>query len=89
MTLNKKERRQRSRKNARELLVALISGTGDPYEAYRNLYRIWCSHNSAVQELRPLFRIPGVEPDGRLSMTEEFKQQILALAIPILPTLEE
>lgn len=89
MKLNKEESKQRSREKARELLVALISGTADSYQVYRNLYRLWCSHNSAVQELRPLFRIPGVEPDGRLSITEEFKQQTLALSVGILASLEE
>ena len=85
----RKERKQASRKAARELLVGLVSGAAEPYEAYRHLYRIWCGHNSAVQELRPFFRIPGVEPDGRLSVTEDFKQQVLALAAAILPKIEE
>jgi hypothetical protein len=58
---------------AKERLRELTSGTADTCETYRSLYQIWQSHNSSVQELRPLFSIPGVEPDGRLSVTEEFR----------------
>lgn len=87
--LNRKERRQASRQTARELLQGLVSGTADTYEAYRKLYRIWCTHNSAVQELRPLFRIPGIEPDGRLSVTEDFKRQVQSVAISVLPNLHD
>jgi hypothetical protein len=48
----------------------------DVYEAYQGLYQLWCSHNSAVQELRPLFQMPGIEPNGRLSITEDFRRQV-------------
>jgi len=39
------------------------------------------------QELRPLFAIRGIEPDGRLSVTEEFREEVLSLAKQILPQL--
>jgi hypothetical protein len=69
-----------SREKARTLLAALISGDGDPYEAYTGLYQLWCSHNSAVQQLRPLFRIPGADPAGRMSLTEEFRREVVAIS---------
>ena len=72
------------RRAARELLQNLVAGKADVYEAYRKLYGLWCSNNAAVQELRPLFRMPGIEPDGRLSVTEEFREQVLSLARQIL-----
>jgi hypothetical protein len=77
-------RKTASRKRAKELLGLLINGDHDIYEAYRELYGLWCSNNSAVQELRPLFRMPGVEPDGQLSVTEEFRKEIVAISKTIL-----
>jgi hypothetical protein len=78
-------RRAASRKHARRLLASLISGDRDVYEAYRELYGLWCANNSAVQELRPLFQISGVEPDGHLSITEEFRKEVVAISQTILP----
>ena len=85
---NRKERREEKRKAARELLRGIVSGKAEVYTAYRSLYTIWCSHNSAVQELRPMFRIPGIEPDGPLSVTAEFETRVRALAAQIVPTLD-
>jgi len=46
---------------------------------------LWCGNNAAVQELRPLFRIPGIEPDGQLSANEEFRTTVQKVATEILP----
>jgi hypothetical protein len=81
--------RKPPRQTAKELLRGLASGTADTYETYRSLYQIWLFHNSSVQELRPLFSIPGVEPDGQLSVTEDFKKQILSSATAILASLQD
>jgi hypothetical protein len=89
MKLSRKERRQASRQAARHLLQRIASGEGEVYLAYRSLYQIWCGHNSAVQELKPLFRIPGIEPDGSLSVTKEFEAQVRSSAAAILPTMED
>lgn len=78
-------RRRASRKAAKELLQRLVDGDADPYRAYRGLYRLWCGNNAAVQELRPLFTMDGIEPDGRLPVTEEFREQVVTLAKQILP----
>src|SRR5215469_7571213 len=77
------------RQAARELLSGLASGSSDAYETYRSLYHLWCTQNAAVQELRPLFRIPGIEPDGQLSVTEEFKGQVRSSAMAILTRLPD
>jgi hypothetical protein len=82
-------RRATDRKRANAILESLSKGTGDVYESYRALYGLWCSNNSAVQELRPLFRIPGIEPDGTLSVTDEFKKTVRALAGEILPLVSD
>jgi hypothetical protein len=60
----------------RRVLNGLASGTAETYESHRSLYEIWRVHNSSVQELRPLFSIPGIGSDGDLSVTEDFKRQV-------------
>jgi hypothetical protein len=64
-------------------------GDADVYLAYRRLYGLWCRNNAAVQELRPLFRIDGVDPDGQLSVTDEFRETVRSLAREILPQLAD
>jgi hypothetical protein len=78
-----------SRQVARELLRDVVAGKADAYQAYRSLYGLWCSNNAAVQELRPLFTMDGIEPGGLLSVTEEFREQVLSLARRILPQLAD
>jgi hypothetical protein len=73
---------------AKELLHALTSGTADTYETYRSLYWLFIG-GSAVPELRPLFTIPGIEPDGQLSVTEDLKRQVLSSATAILANLQD
>jgi hypothetical protein len=73
-------RRTANRQEARELLQNIVSGEADPYMAYRRLYVLWCSNNAALQELRPLFRMEGIEPDGHIIVTVEFREQIVLLA---------
>jgi hypothetical protein len=54
----------------------VVAGKADTYQAYRSPY----SNNAAVQELRALFTMDGIEPDGLLSVTEDFQEQVLSLA---------
>ncbi len=58
---------------------------GDLYEQYRSLYSLWRTNNAAVTELRPMFRIPGVDPDGQLSVTSNFIAAVRSIAKEILP----
>jgi len=67
-----------------EILRDLVAGKTDVYDGYRRLYLLWCSNNAALQELRPLFRMNGIEPDGRISATAEFQERVLSLAKKIL-----
>jgi len=82
-------RRVHDRKRANTILESLSQGTSDVYESYRALYGLWRSNNAAVPELRPLFRIPGIEPDGALSITDEFRKTVRALAKEILPLVSD
>jgi hypothetical protein len=68
------------------LLQDLATREGDPYVAYMGLYALWCSNNSAVQELRPLFQIEDVYPDSVFSVTPEFREKACALAAEVLLT---
>jgi hypothetical protein len=84
-----KVHRLASRHAAKELLQSVVTGETDVYLAYRGLYKLWCSNNAALQELRPLFRIDGIDPDGCLSVTDEFREQVRTLARQILPHLPD
>ena len=71
-------RRLASRKAAKELLQDLVTGKADAYEAYGSLYGLWYGNNAAVQELRPFFRMEGIEPDGSFVVTRG-EETVLAL----------
>ena len=81
-------RRVRDRRRAASVLQMIVDGS-DVYECYRKLYSLWCSNNAALPGLRVLFRIPGVDPDGFLSVTDSFRARIRSLAAEILPLISE
>jgi hypothetical protein len=83
------QRRGRDRKAAAAFLKALIEGARDAYECYRGLYLLWCSNNGALMELKPLFRMDGVEANGTFSVDDRFRSEIKSLAKQILPLLSE
>jgi hypothetical protein len=78
-------RRERDRERALAILKTLSEGNGDAYMCYRELYGLWVSNNTAMLELRPLFRMADIDPDGALSVTDSFKTEIRSLAVQILP----
>ena len=80
-----KTRRRLIRQKVLTILDSISTGRIDPYDGYRKLYLVWCSYNAAVPELKPLFCLPGVEPNGILSVTAEFRDQVRSLAGQILP----
>jgi hypothetical protein len=67
------------------LLEDILTGKTDPYLAYRRLYILWCANNGALQELRPMFRMEGIDADEHIIVTAEFREQVLSLAKQILP----
>jgi hypothetical protein len=85
----KEQHRNRSRQEARNLLQRIVSGEGELYVGYKQLWRIWAGHNSAVPELRPLFRMPGVDPDGVLSINAEFEASVRNVAAQVLNAMPE
>ena len=82
-----KMRRDASREQAKATLNAIVSGTVDPYDGYRRLFGIYCSNSAALEEIKPMFRIPDIDPDGVFSVTPEFRDQVRALAEELLPLL--
>ena len=69
-------RRQATCKASQKILQQIVSGEIEVYVRYRHLYSQWCTNDLAVPELRPMFRIPDIEPNGTLSVTGGFKSQI-------------
>ncbi len=55
-------------------------GTLDAYEGYRRVYSIYTGTSGALHELKPLFRILGIEPDGFLHVNDEFRNTIRSVA---------
>jgi len=87
MSPKSKIERQRiaSRQEALELLESIVNDKADSYLAYRRLYALWCANNAALQELRPLFRMEGIDADGHIIVTIEFREQVRSLAKEIIP----
>ena len=79
------QRRIQDRQQAKAILKSLSEGGSEAYEQYRSLYKLWCSNNSALPELKPLFRISGIEPDGTFAVSDEFRATVRGLASQILP----
>jgi hypothetical protein len=73
------------RREARQLLEDLVAGKGDIFLAYGRLRGLWNGNDPVLRELRPLFRIPGIDAHGSISVTEEFRAQVASLALTILP----
>jgi hypothetical protein len=81
---NAKLRLLHQRKEARKIIREICDGNEDPYVGYRRLYRIYCGTTGLHEELKVFFRIPGVEPDGRIRVDDEFREKIRALAADFL-----
>jgi hypothetical protein len=75
-----KAQRDASREQARVTLTDILSGNVDAYEGYRKLFAIYCSNSAALEELKPMFRIANIDPDGVFSVTPAFREQVRSLA---------
>jgi len=53
-------RREAARFEAKMILESIVVGAVDPYTGYRKLVALSCSNNAALEEIKPMFRIPNV-----------------------------
>jgi hypothetical protein len=65
---------------ARQVFQQVVNGSLDPYEGYRQVHGIYLASDGLAEELKPFFRLPGVEPDGFLHVDGEFRAMIRQLA---------
>jgi len=73
-------RRADAVEQARRVLQEVVNGSLDAYEGYRRVYGIYLSSSGLAEELKPFFRLPGIEPDGCLHVDDEFRAKIRRLA---------
>ena len=73
-------RRADAVEQARRVLHEIANGSLDPYEGYRRVYGIYVGTSGLAEELKPFFRLPGIEPDGFLHVNEDFRIRIRRLA---------
>ena len=74
------ERRLRALEKARLVLEAVADGSRNTYEGYREVYAIYIDTSGLVEELKPLFRLPGVYPDGPITVDDDFRRTVIAAA---------
>lgn len=62
-------------------MQAIADGSRDPYEGYREVYGIYVQASGAIEELKPLFRLPNIYPDGPIHVDDEFRHTIITAAV--------
>jgi hypothetical protein len=75
------QRRVRAVERARVIVQAIVDGRQGHYEGYRALYSIYLQTSGAAEELKPLFRLPGIEPDGTIHVNDEFRRTVMDAAV--------
>ena len=63
------------------MLQAVVDGSCDPYEGYREAYGLYVGTSGMVEELKPLFRLAGIEPDGFIHVNDEFRRTVISAAL--------
>lgn len=79
-----KVRREKSRARAKEILTVIASGKEYIAEDYLALYGEFASNPAALEYIKPLFRIPGIDAAGRFSVGKHFNKIIKTLAVDLL-----
>jgi len=77
-------RRRRSRARAKEILTIIASEKDYIAEDYIALYAEYASNPAALEDIKPLFRIPEINPAGSFSVDEYFNTTIKTLAADLL-----
>jgi hypothetical protein len=74
------QRRLRVLEHARIVLREVVSGKCDPYEGYRQVYSLYAGTSGIAEELKPLFRLPGIDPDGTIRVDDDFRRLVVTSA---------
>jgi hypothetical protein len=74
------QRKARALENARNILHEVVDGKLDPYEGYRQVYSIYVGTSGIAEELKPLFRLPGIDPDGHINVDDAFRRFVVTSA---------
>jgi hypothetical protein len=80
-------RRRRDRAQAKHLISEIASGKEYIVEEYLQLFGLFCSNNAALEDIKPLFRIPGIDPEGCFSVDEYFNSSVKSIAAEVLKRL--
>lgn len=80
-------RRRRDRARAKQLISEIASGKEYVVEDYLQLFGLFCSNNAALEDVKPLFRIPGVDPESSFSVDEYFNSSVKTIAAEVLKKL--
>ncbi len=75
------QRRLSALEKARYVLQSVADGSRDPYDGYRQLYAIYVDTSGMLAELKPLFQLPGIYPDGPITVNDEFGQMVVSAAV--------
>jgi hypothetical protein len=73
------QRRLAALNQARPLLQAIADNDCDLLQTYGQLYGIYLKDSGLVEELKPLFRLPGISLDS-LSLNDQVRSTIQAAA---------
>jgi hypothetical protein len=74
------QRKTRALEDARTVLQEVVNGKLDPYEGYRHVYSIYVGTSGIAEELKPLFRLPGIDPDGHINVDDAFRRLVVTSA---------
>jgi hypothetical protein len=70
------ERRAVCIQRAQSILEQIVDGSLTPQDGYRLLRGLYVGSNGLLADLRPMFRLPGIEPDGLLTEDDEFNRTV-------------
>jgi hypothetical protein len=54
----------------------VVDGTLDVFEGYQRVYGLYLDSSGSLEELKAFFRLPGIVPDGHLTVDDEFRTTI-------------
>ena len=71
-------RRSASKTQAEAILQEIATGRIDPWEGYRQVYGVYVASSGLLEELKPLFQLPGIVPDGCMTIDDRVRETAAA-----------